>query len=273
MLRAFSASICCCACVNVAPGRECQWPPELDRGIDEEEIGRQDADDRLRLAVDPQGLPHGVVSPAVELLPEAVAQDDLTIGADFTLGLGEDAAAERLRAEQPQQGGPRQHAGDPLRIAVDANRHAARVVERLFVEGVDLSEPVVVVRHAVRRAFHAGPRIAVAERRQPLRLRHRQRLQQHGVDDGKDGRVDADAERQRQQRRDGKRPVLPQQPEAEAEILKQSVHRAPIRKTLGARSPAPNSWSLEPSRTSFQKTGGQKLRSSERLESLDLLIS
>ena len=83
MLRAFSASICCCACATVAPGlsrptidqlllcressdrllgREGQRQPQLDLGIDEEEVGRQDADDRVRLAVDPQVAADGVVA-------------------------------------------------------------------------------------------------------------------------------------------------------------------------------------------------------------------
>ena len=77
-------------------GRERERQPQLDLGIDEEEVGRQDADDRVRLAVDAQVAADGVVSPAVELLPEPVGQDDLAICAELAFGLREDAAAERL---------------------------------------------------------------------------------------------------------------------------------------------------------------------------------
>ena len=51
-----------------------------------------------------------------------------------------------------------------------------------------------------------------------------QRLQQDRVDDGEDGRVGADADRQGQDGGPREAPILPQQPEREAGILHELFH-------------------------------------------------
>ena len=85
---------------------------------------------------------------------------------------------------------------------------------------VDVAQPVVVVGHARRAADAPRPRrVGVPHQHDPLRLGHRQRPQQHVVDDGEERGVGADAERQRQRGRERERLVLPEQPEADAEIV------------------------------------------------------
>ena len=58
---------------------------------------------------------------------------------------------------------------------------------------------------------------------QLLGLRHRQRLQQNRVDHSEDGGIRADAEREGQNGRGREAAVLPEEAEAEAEVLQHLV--------------------------------------------------
>ena len=60
-----------------------------------------------------------------------------------------------------------------------------------------------------------------------LGVRHRQRLQQHRVDDGEDGRVRADADRQRQDGGGRESAIFPQQAGCEPDLLKETSHPSP----------------------------------------------
>ena len=243
-LRAFSASICWRACSTVAPsfsratyrpvvavpllvgfllGRERDRQPDLHLGIEEPELPRQHADDGERLAVDADVAADGAVLPAEPLLPRRVGQDRLAGLAWFRFFLGEEAPADRLRPQEPQQRRRAHHRDDPLGLGVAAERHAARVVERLLLEYGRVAQPIVVVRHARRAADHPGAGVGVVHMDELPGLRHRQRLQQHGIDDREDRGVGADAEGERQDRRGREAAVLPQQPEPEPYVLQHSV--------------------------------------------------
>ncbi len=115
----------------------------------------------------------------------------------------------------------RRHA---LRLAIGHERRYPRAHHRELFEAAAPLAPVEDRREPdVRRE----PReVAIAERDEALRLRVRQRPQQHGVDDGEDGGVGADAERQRD-KRGGREPRgPPQHPEAVPDILRQRLeHR------------------------------------------------
>ena len=56
---------------------------------------------------------------------------------------------------------------------------------------------------------------------QPAGLAKRQRPQQHAIDDGKNGGVGADAERERQDGDEGKPGLAPQHTAGVADVLKQ----------------------------------------------------
>ncbi len=59
---------------------------------------------------------------------------------------------------------------------------------------------------------------------EPIGFRQPDGLQEDGIDDGEDGRVRADAQRQRGNRRGGKRRVLTEHAEGVPEVLQESVH-------------------------------------------------
>ena len=66
--------------------------------------------------------------------------------------------------------------------------------------------------------------LAAVDGHQRLRARVGQRPQQHGVDDAEDGAVGADAERQRQHRRQRVTLVRAQRAQGEADVLRDVVH-------------------------------------------------
>jgi hypothetical protein len=200
-------------------GRERHRQPDLHVGIEEPEVLRQHADNGERLAVDPEIAADGVVLPAEPLLPRRVGQDRFAGLACLPLLLGEETSADRLRLQQAQQRGRAQHRDDPLRLAVAAERHAARVVERLLLEHGRVAQAIVVVRHARRAAGDPGRRVGVEHVDELPGLRNRQRLEQDRIDDREDRGVGAYAEREREDRRGGEAAVLPQQAEAEPYVL------------------------------------------------------
>jgi hypothetical protein len=100
-----------------------------------------------------------------------MGQDDLALVAHFAFIFVENASEHGLRTEHAQQGRPGHHALYALGIPVDADGHSARVVERLLLEHVHLAQPVVVVGNAIGGPNHAGPRVAVIDEDQPIRLR------------------------------------------------------------------------------------------------------
>ena len=220
--------------------RERQRHPQLDLGIDEREVGREDTDNRVRLAIDPHGRADGTLARREELLPEPVRQHHLPIAALFAFLLGEDPSTIGLDAEHAQQRGPCDEARHALRIAAAGagrgNRQAAGVVERLLREDIDFTQAVVVVGHAVRGPFDAGARVTVEDTDELLRLGNGQRPEEHRVDDREDRGVGADAHGQRQQRRQRERSVPPQQANGKFRVTNDSFHKASIRPTVGHRS-------------------------------------
>ena len=70
----------------------------------------------------------------------------------------------------------------------------------------------------------AGISVPFTQKNQVVRLGIRQQLQQDGIHHGKDGRVRADAQRQRKHGNGGKAGVLPQHAHTVANVLKESPH-------------------------------------------------
>ncbi len=66
-----------------------------------------------------------------------------------------------------------------------------------------------------------------AELHQPLRIFHRQRPQHHGVENAEYGRIRADAQRQRKNRRGGEAWIGSQRTEGVADILRQRFKEWP----------------------------------------------
>ncbi len=162
----------------------------------EVEIPRHHADDLVRPVVE-QDLPAEHVGGSAEApLPQPMAEDrDLAALPVFVFI--EDAAQQRLGAEDGPQiaGGPA--ALQLLGLAVARERHAAGVGGRDVREHRVATPPVLPLQRrreeAVRRAVRAE---LVPQDHETVSVRVRQRADQHGVDRAEHRGVDPDAEGQ-----------------------------------------------------------------------------
>ena len=213
--------------IRLVLGREGERRPEVDVGPEKLKIRRHHADDRARHAVDPQRLSDDVGPRAEARLPEAVTDDDLQVVARLPLGFLKDAAERGTRLQNAEQRRRRLYGGQPLGAGVEADRGARAPVERERLHAVHRLQAVEIVGHAVRRAAGPGVRIAVEDVDQPVGLRDGQRPQQHGLHDGEDRRVRADADGQREQHGGGEAAVLQQDAQGISEVLQETGHGRP----------------------------------------------
>ena len=91
--------------------------------------------------------------------------------------------------------------------------------QRLLVEDRHLAKAFEIVRHRGARVFDAGFGIAVVDEQNAVGVRDSKRPEEHVVDDGEQRRVGADAHEQRQRCRQCEAFVLPEESEADAQIL------------------------------------------------------
>jgi hypothetical protein len=211
--------------------------PDLGIALEEEEIRRHHADDRVGRAVEPQVLAHGLVAAGKEPLPQGVAQDDLVLGADLAVFRAEQAAAQRLGAEEREKGRRDAKGRDPGSRAFAAERQAAVPVHGDLLERGHVAEPVVIVRHAGGAVDDARLRVAVVDQHHAARIGERQRPQQHGIHHREDRGIGADADDQGQQRGEREALVLPQQPAAELQVLESVAHGMVLVRRRGSKLP------------------------------------
>jgi hypothetical protein len=195
--------------------------PQLHVGIDEAERSGKDTDNGVEHAVDPEIAADGIVAAAIESLPQRLAQDDLLVGTDFRLLLGEQLPAKGLSPQETEERRRHRHAGHALDAAavLPADGDARCAVHRQAFEGVHAREPIVVVRHAIRGLQRARARIRIEYRGQPVGLRERERLEQDRMHDRKDGRVGRHTQRQRRHRGEGEAAIAPEQAQREPHIV------------------------------------------------------
>ena len=173
---------------------------------DADEPGRRDADDREGVAVDVDLLPDDLIARAEQAPPETVADHGHRMSADHAVIVsGDQPAAPGARAQDVEVLARDDRPGQPLGPSfTEAQVHRVRVgvrrepVERRRTGPVVGEDRVGVVVDVVRVAL--GVDGADADHLvQPI---DRQRPEEQPVDEAEDGRVDADAERKRQ---DGRR--------------------------------------------------------------------
>ena len=207
---------------HVVGVRQRQRQEGIDALAGEQEAARQDSDDLAAPAVqghDPAECFGVAAEPA---LPEIVADHGrprARVAAAAGV-LGAKAAPVRRRdAQRLEEVGGRDDAGDPLHLAaVRAEVEERLRVGRHALEGLALACRVAVVRRRHDVAVLADARDAVPHDHQAIGFAVRQRPQQHRVDDAEDGRVDADAERQRRDGDEGEAGLAQQRADAVAEV-------------------------------------------------------
>ena len=184
------------------------------------EVRRQYADHRVRLPVQRQRTPEDTGVPTEASFPESVRQDDHSATRLELLGEKRPAVGgtDAQRVEEPFRD---QRRVEHLGRAVAGEVERERLDRRHLPEARRLLAPVQEVRRGWFRRNVAVVRIGLPQRHQPVRFRKRRRLQQHGVDDRKDGRGRADRKRQGQDRGRREAGLTAQQPQPEADVLEE----------------------------------------------------
>ena len=163
--------------------------------------GRHDADDRARLAVHPQRLPHRPRIGAEAAAPVAFGEQHHVGSVAGRIRFEERAAEERRRAEDAEEVSGRESHRDPLGLAAGAVDVRVEADEAGKAgEGRGALAPGEQVGRPRHVAVALERALLLPDEHQPLGLAERQRPHQHGVDDAPDGPGRRDAERDR---RDG----------------------------------------------------------------------
>ena len=174
-------------------------------------------------SIDAQIASHDGGVPAVQLLPERVAQDHDPFVTRLFFLLGESAAEDGPGAEQREERRRRRLCPDALGNALDLEGAALGAVRGDLLEDAGESAAVEVVGNAVRApdvGGHTRAGVGVPHGDEPLGLGERQRPQDDRVDEGEDGRIGADAKPEGQGHGEDQ-PFFPRElPRGELEVLK-----------------------------------------------------
>ena len=202
-----------------------EWDPQLGPAR-EVEAGRHHTHDGEGIAVENERLADDLRVAAEAALPQAVAQqgDDVPV---LRFLLGQERAPQQRHP--PQQGEEVRRDGgrvQPLGIARAGEGRAerrvgARVLQRLAAGPVVDVGGVGVVEDRDAHLRHRPP-----EGHDAIRLRERQRPQQHGVHDAEYGGVGPDPERERDERYRGEGRVLTQGPQPVTEVAAEAAKEA-----------------------------------------------
>jgi hypothetical protein len=180
------------------------------------EVTRHDADDARGVAVlDPDRMADDIRGTAEETLPQRIADHHLAAIAGrpvllflWAEGAPQDRSDPERREQRRRRGGDRHGlepiANHPQRLEVSRPRQHRDACERAapstpVEEGADRDEASIV---SIRRAL--------GQQHESIGILVRQRLEQHGIDDGEHGRVGADTERERENRAGRERRRSPQ---------------------------------------------------------------
>jgi hypothetical protein len=180
--------------------------------------------------------------PAVPGLPESIAENDDRFGPRLILSGAEVAAEHRAGAENAERVRRHPHAVGALGgVSAVADVHRLRLVRRKRGERARLRLPVAVIG---KRDTHVVPRDRVAriEVHDLVGVVERQTAQEDRVDEREHGIVDADAERQGEDRHEGEPAILEEHAHREPEIHntpRGTASTAPTGPTARHRSTTP----------------------------------
>ena len=193
------------------------------------ELRADDADDDEWIAAERDRLADDAGIRRESPRPEAVAEHGHLLAARPIFFRRERAAHHHARPKQTEVvcadfSGAQLFGELPSRVVDDVGAERRRVL--------DDRRLLPPVRELGRRRIRSGPlRRRVHEQDDPVRIRERDRLQQHGADDREDGRVRADAEGERGNGRRRERPVLEKHPKRVFQILDEQLHTPSIGNT------------------------------------------
>ena len=211
----------------VAPGpevlrRHVERRPDLDvpRVV---EPGGHHADHRVALGVELDPTVHHLRVAAEVPLPETEADDGHAGTAGCTLAGRERAPEQGADAEHREEGGFGLDVGSRLGLAAAADvGPPVPGEERARLERLVLRLPIHVVRPG--KGVTSGCRLRLEEPDQPVGFVEGQGAEQDRIDDGEDGGVGADAERERQHGDREESGGLAHRAEEVADVLERVAH-------------------------------------------------
>src|SRR6266481_2212755 len=168
--------------------------PERSRiGGSKLKIARQNADDRSRLAVQPDHTANDVGVAAEFTSPERIAENGDVRSVRLHFAIEEIPTHRRLYAERPEKAGSDLCCENDLGFAVSGKSEGITGVARERLNALRRALPVEVVRIGSIRDLRADNVLSArfSQREESARLAIRQGAQESGVDNGKNGRVRA----------------------------------------------------------------------------------
>jgi hypothetical protein len=170
-----------------------QRPPQVG-AAGKIELFRHYAHHVVHFAAEVHALAQHVAAAAEAPLPQPVAQNHHMMRPELVFLLGKRAAQRGLRVQHVEKVGGDAEGAQPLRLA------EAGIVHVVVRAGGNAGEGVIVVAVGLVIAGRDGKlgksklEIALADLHQLVSFVKVQRLQKHGINDGEDGAVGADAE-------------------------------------------------------------------------------
>jgi hypothetical protein len=205
---------------------------ESPADLETRELSGCDADNLVAVATEHELLADDAAVAAVLRLPERMAEHDRRVRAPFhVVAVVEHAAERRLDAERAEESAADENPRREARLlAVGADARVARAPredarECLLMPADLFPDPVGGAGVPHGRVAARALEVFNAQFRQIVRCRDRQRPPGDGLEQLKERRVGADAERKRQQRDGGKRPALIQTAHRKSQVAPRRIDR------------------------------------------------
>lgn len=215
----------------IAVGIELEGQPQIGNGVSLEGLSHH-ADDRVRLIAERDGRSYDLRIAAKFALPQPIAQYDNLAAVGSVFPRREGAAQHHRRAEEAKVGlGHVQPMHLFRHCSSKVESWPAKVIRSHILNDAGLLLPVV--KFCDRGVGIAALRIGVHELHDPVRVRVRERLEQHRVHDREDRGVRPDAQRQRRNGGEREAWILHEHVQRVFEIVEEIAHWSAPQNVVG----------------------------------------
>src|SRR2546425_2658046 len=194
--------------------------PELDSGVRKQKGWGHHAHQHRRFAVQDERLSQHLRVTGKASLPGAVTQHDHMAFTGLILIRQKGAPENGADFQDLKKTGGNEQAGHVLSNLISCKRKTLVLVGSHLLEVMTLISPMEEVVRGDGSSVPARRRVYFPDLYQPVRIRERQRTQQHGVDDTEHGGVRANAQSERDHGDSGETGTLSQHAKAVAQVIK-----------------------------------------------------
>ncbi len=182
-------------------GKRAVGQPDVVLGHRKLELGRQNADHDVWLVVEHERPSDETRIGAEACAPGVVGEDGGLERPACIFPRRKPAADDRLHSQRGEKVGGDEAGAEAIRLAFSGEVGSLRPHQAEVADGAELAFPVLEIGH--RHQLRAPCLVHAAKHHHTIRIRIRQRPQQHRVDDGEDRGVGSDSERERQENHGG----------------------------------------------------------------------